>query len=222
LAGDWDAHAGGRFKREWLQKYIVKPPYLHFGDKAYTPQQLIGRFLTVDPAATAKTLAKPDPDYTAVSAWASTPCGKLVWLGCRMVRCEIPDIPGHVAEMYKRYNAGVAVVEGIGVGIGAVQLCRKHPTRMNVVEIKTVKDKLTNAANALNMAEAGRIWLPANDPAFPLEEVEAQLLRFTGDPSRDAHDDVVDTLSMAANRVSTRPRIDKPVKIAGNLRPWTN
>jgi hypothetical protein len=80
---------------------------------------------------------------------------------------------------------------------------------MNVIEYTPQsdgksRDKLANAANAMNMAEAGRIWLPDDDPAFPLEEVEAQLLRFTGDPKRDAHDDIVDTLSKAANVVLGR------------------
>jgi hypothetical protein len=90
---------------------------------------------------------------------------------------------------------------------------------MNVIEVKSVKDKLTNAANALNMAEAGRVWLPADDPAFPLEEVEAQLIRFTGDPNRDGHDDAVDNLSTAANRVSGRAVANKPMRIAGAVRP---
>ncbi len=217
--GDWDAYAGGRFKRDWLRKYIVKGPYLHFGDKAYTPLQLTGRFLTVDPAATAKELAKDDPDFTSISAWATTPCGKLVWLGCKLVRCEIPDIPPLVAEMYARHKAAMALVEGIGVGKGAAQLCKRHPAHMNVVEVKSVKDKLTNAANALNMAEAWRVWLPADDPTFPLEEIEAQLIRFTGDPGRDGHDDAVDNLSTAANRVTVRAVADKPTPIAGALRP---
>jgi phage terminase large subunit-like protein len=88
---------------------------------------------------------------------------------------------------------------------------------MTIVELASVKDKLTNAANALNMAEAGRVWLPANDPTFPLEDVEAQLIRFTGDPSQDGHDDVVDTLSMAANRVIARGE-NKPMKILGVVR----
>jgi hypothetical protein len=45
----------------------------------------------------------------------------------------------------------------IGVGEGAAQLCRRHSVHMNIVELASVKDKLTNAANALNMAEAGRV-----------------------------------------------------------------
>jgi hypothetical protein len=41
--------------------------------------------------------SKADPGYTAISAWGRTRCGLLVWLGCRRVRCEVPDIPAYVA-----------------------------------------------------------------------------------------------------------------------------
>jgi phage terminase large subunit-like protein len=218
LSGDWDAYAGGRFKREWIRKYVIdRDGMWHFGDKTYPPNLITGRFLTVDSAATVKTLAKDDPDSTAISAWGETPCGFLAWLGCRVVQCEIPDIAPHVAEMYAQHGARLAVVEGIGVGKGAAQLCKRHSARMNVVELKSVPDKLTNAAYAMNMAESGRLWLPANVPGFPLDEVEGQLFRFTGDPKKDSHDDIVDTLSVAANRVAPKAR-SGPMKIAGAVR----
>jgi phage terminase large subunit-like protein len=207
LHGDWNAVMGGRFKASWLRHYHKEPGtgWLRFGgDKLYTLSDIRNRFLTVDPAATSVQLAKDDPDYTAVSAWGQTPCKLLVWLGCRIVRCEIPEIPEHVWQEYKRYSAGRAFVEGFGIGKGPAQLCRRHPGAMNVVEYTPQgdgksRDKLANAANALNMAEAGRLWLPLDNPAFPRDEVESQLLTFTGSAKLDAHDDIVDSLSKAAN-----------------------
>lgn len=201
--GDWNAFAGGRFQRKWLRYYKKEPNsnWLRFGENLYTDAELRNRFLTVDTAATVRTLAKDDPDWTCISAWAVTPCGYLVWLGCALFRCEIPEIPGHVWESYQRFKAGKAYVEGIGVGKGAAQGCQRHPGRMNIIEFAPTKDKLITATNALNMAEAGRIWLPSDAPGFPLDEVEAQLIRFTGDKKKDAHDDIVDTLSQAANVV---------------------
>ena len=40
------------------------------------------------------------------------------------------------------------------------------------------------------MAEAGRVWLPLDDPHFPSDEVETELLRFTGDEKQLGHDDI--------------------------------
>jgi predicted phage terminase large subunit-like protein len=204
--GDWNAFAGGRFKREWLRHYRSEPGsnWLRFGEKLYTGDELQDRFITVDPAATVKTVAKSDPDWTVISSWARTPCGLLVWLGCRMVRCEIPEIPAHVWNEYQRHRAGKAYVEGFGIGKGAAQACQRHSGRMNIIEFAPTKDKLVTATNAMNMMEAGRVWLPSDVPGFPLDDVEAQLLRFTGNAKTDSHDDIIDTLSQAANVVMGR------------------
>ena len=70
--------------------------------------------------------------------------------------------------------------------------------------------KLKKAADFLNMAEAGRVWSPAPGPAqshselFPLEDVEANLLRFTGDDS--GHDHIWDSAGTAGAEVETKAR----------------
>ncbi len=200
--GDWNAFAGGRFKQEWIKRYTRDGKWWRFGEKVYSVDQIAGRFITVDPAATVKKLAKDDPDFTAISTWGRTPCGLLVWIGCLLVRCEIPEIAGHIWGEYERHQAGIVHIEGQGVGKGAAQLAQRHTGRMNVVEFATTKDKVINATNAMNMVEAGRVWLPANVAAFPLDTVEAQLVQFTG--TDGVHDDAVDTLARAANLVMGR------------------
>lgn len=73
---------------------------------------------------------------------------------------------------------------------------------MNVVEYNPgSQDKLDRAQHMLNMAEAGRLWLPTDEPDFPLADVKAEMLRFTGDPKRQVHDDIWDTASMAGYEV---------------------
>lgn len=204
LAGDWDAHQGGRFKREWLRYYTRRGAHFWLGDRIYTEDEVRDRFLTVDTASTVKETSKDDPDWTVISAWGTARHGELVWLGCLRLRVEIPDIAPRIAEQYQRHRAQKARVEGGGTQKGVPQLARRQPLAngafMNVVEVVPKGgDKLERGAELLNMAEAGRVWLPAQDPAFPLEEVEAELLRFTGDPKRDAHDDIWDTAADAAN-----------------------
>jgi predicted phage terminase large subunit-like protein len=208
LAGDWDAVAGGRFKREWLQYWRPRGTGLHLLPSAWSAagsiarhvgaEQVRGRFLTVDTASTVAEVVKDDPDYTVISAWLVVPPGELVWTGCLRVRVEVPDIVPLVQQQYARHHAQKVYIEGGGTQKGVVQIARRSEPRMNVIELVPKGDKLERAAELLNLAEAGRLWLPADDPVFPLEDVEAELLRFTGDPRQDAHDDIVDTAAMAA------------------------
>lgn len=212
-SGDWNAHAGGRFKASWFRRYIRRGDHLLSITKEQIPLEwLRDRFLTVDTAATEKTVLKPDPDYTVVSAWAHYQ-GQLIWLGCLRFQYEIPDIPPFVRMSYKRHRAGKAYIEGFGIGKGPPQLCKRLDPTMNVIEFQPIKDKLTNATNAMNMAEGGRIWIPADsghwewfDPKVKeccrIDDALSEIVRFTGDEDLDSHDDVVDTLAKAANVVT--------------------
>jgi hypothetical protein len=83
---------------------------------------------------------------------------------------------------------------------------------MNVVTfIPGTQDLLSRSADAMSMMEAGRVWMPENDPLFPLGEVEKQLLLFTGD-ANGAHDDVVSSLAMAARRKACK--VDQGPRVA--------
>jgi phage terminase large subunit-like protein len=208
LRGDWDAVESGRFKREWLRYYTRHGTGYACGHRVIPAEQLRTRFLTVDPAASVAELAGHDPDWTAISAWGVAE-GLLLWLGCDLVRCEVPDIIPHVAAAYARHGCGTAYFEGGGMQKAVAQLARRWDRpRLNVVELNPSGkgDKLTRAAEGLNMAEAGRVWLPAADAAFPLEDVRSQLLRFTGEPNT-GHDDVWDTFGMAGRVAEGKARL---------------
>ncbi len=87
---------GARFKEDWLRNvygrhgdnFRMGP----VGSAQILPFAQCLRFLTVDPAASEQTAATHDPDYTVISAWATTPLNRLLWLDCVRVRVEIPDI----------------------------------------------------------------------------------------------------------------------------------
>jgi phage terminase large subunit-like protein len=200
---------GGRFKRDWFRYYVRtgRMDRIAFGDKEYPLERIGKRFLTVDPAASVKETAKADPDWTVISAWGQTECGLLVWLGCNRVRVEVPDIIPHIAASYVRFRAGRAIIESGGTQKAVAQLARRHPlpnrSMMNVIEFNPRgRDKLDRAGDMLNLASAGRLWIPQNDPTFPLAEVESELLRFTGDPKQGGHDDIWDTASIAGEEVT--------------------
>lgn len=210
--GDWDAANVGRFKPAWFANRWRQTGQTTWwvGSNIIGLPQIRRRFLTVDTAQTVKQTAKSDPDWTVVSAWWELETGDVMWVGCRRERIELPDIPRVIAAEYARWQAGTCYIEEDGSGKGAVQLTRKHKlpdgTFMNIIGVGTGgKDKLTRAAEAANMAEAGRIWLPDESSAmaysFPLEDVLSEVTRFTGDEKQDGHDDVVDTLSMMGNLI---------------------
>lgn len=93
-----------------------------------------------------------------------------------------------------------------GVEVGVVQSAlRWDQPRLNVVNLPGQGDKLQKATDFLNMAEGGHVWLPAagSQPGFPLEDVEAELLRFTGDGK--GHDDIWDTAGIAGTVCENKP-----------------
>lgn len=201
---------GERFKREWFRYYHKdQDGYWSFpeANKRIHPDAITDRFLTVDQATTVKQVAKDDPDCTCVSSWGMTKCGLLVWLGCWNDRVEAPDIPPVVAGQYLRFKAKQAHVESGGTQKSNVQYLRRYEIEpgkfMNIIEFfPGSSDKLERSLDAMAAMQAGRIWMPANDPTFPLGEVESQLLRFTGDARQSGHDDIVDSLSMAGKRLT--------------------
>ena len=206
--GDWDAIAEGRFRKAWLRYYARYGSGYVLNGRVYPIETIRSRFLTVDPAASVKETAKADPDYTVISAWGYTSDGHLLWLGCDRDRLEVPDIPPRISANYKRHRAGKVYIEAGGTQKGVAQLARRQQPPMNVIEVNPgAADKLVRASPMLNMAESGRLWLPAPGAAlehpFPIEDVEAELLRFTGDTKQSGHDDIVDTASIAGDVVSS-------------------
>jgi hypothetical protein len=73
------------------------------------------------------------------------------------------------------------------------------------------RDKLIHATKGITLASTGRVILPTeagrggSSPAFPLEDVVSELVRFTGDDKQDDHDDIVDTLSYASECLNDPP-----------------
>lgn len=196
LDGNWDAVLGGRFRRDWLRWWKPDGQGYRLDERYRTMDRVKVRFLTVDPAASLADTA----DWTVISAWGLTDEGDLLWLDCHRGRWEVPDIPQRIVPLFERYRCSEVVIEGGGTQKGIVQLCRRHP-RLGATAVREItpegKDKLVRATAALNLAAAGKLWLPANNPPW-LDVALAELLRFTGDPLQDAHDDVVDTLAYAA------------------------
>jgi predicted phage terminase large subunit-like protein len=193
--GDWRALAGGRFQEAWFRNrwqpvgvdYRLGTTVLHAKECPV--------FLTVDPAATEKTAAKEDPDYTVICAWAKTPDHQLLWLDCERHRIEVPDIIPAVQRVYDKWLAQYVAVEGGGTQKALYQFLKR--TRMAAKELLPGgQDKLARATPLIILCESGRVWLPGRGAW--VEEALGELLRFTGNAKKDGHDDVVDAAAYAA------------------------
>ena len=206
LDGDWNAVEGGRFRREWFDhRYVCRGDYLILKRPGEAGDGLIVRiweclrFATCDPAAS----SKRDADYTVVSVWLVTPRNDLVWLDCERFQAEIPDIVPRIEAVYDRWKLAFMGIEAVGANAGVLQLASR--TRMATRRLNPLgEDKLIRATTALNYAAEGRIWMPARGarPGFPLDDVEGEILRYTGDQKKDATDDIVDTVAYAAKILS--------------------
>lgn len=158
-------------------------------------------WLTVDAAASAKTTA----DCTAISAWAASPWGDLVWLDCDRSRYDIPDQPPAVERMIAKWGARAVGIEQASGGQYTIQeLTRRGVPVIPLVPTAKTGDKVARAVPAITLAEAGRVWLPAAgaSPGFPIDAVLAELLTFTGKDG--GADDIADTLSWAADPMLKR------------------
>lgn len=203
LAGDWDAVAGGKFNRDWFRFYrwsgnltdycvLIHPEH---GERPFKPCER-QRFLTVDPASSAKTTA----DWTVISAWCVSPWADLVWLGCVRVQRETPDITPLIQQEVLIYRPGFVGIEAVAGNRAVLQLAQRAKSPAIITRELTPhgKDKLVNATPAINLAASGRLYLPCQSATFPLDAVIGELTRFTGIDGEDANDDIVDTLGQAA------------------------
>lgn len=204
LGGDWDAVAGGRFRREWLDiaRYTRRGDYYVLRRRGEAEEY--GVFLheclvfgTCDPAASSNTTA----DYTVASAFAVTPRGDLIWLACDRFQVQIPDIVPRLLAFYRTWGLQDLGIEAIASNVAVYQEACRQPMAVRSLN-KGNRDKLVHATAAITLVSTGRVWLPApgEQSGFPLADVEGELTRFTGNDKLDDHDDIVDTLSYAAER----------------------
>lgn len=205
LNGDWDAVAGGRFRREWFGRWRRDPHSPDFvlawpgAGIEEEPErfQWKGRpiFQTCDPAASATTAA----DYFVLSTWLLSPKGRLLWWDCERGKFELPEQVSLCQRSYARHKPQFVCVEEVLNQRGLAQLLRRSTSPAMVVRgvSPNGKKKLEHALGAIVLASDGRLLLPEDSPLFPLEDVVAELTRFTGDDAQDANDDVVDTASYA-------------------------
>ncbi len=199
---------GNRFKRHWFRnRWRLRGEYLLLhreGDaEPYEIHwRLCRRFGTCDGAASAKQSAC----HTVLGAWLLTPRNDLIWWDCDRFQLEIPDQVPRLKAMKERWNLPYIGIEAVMSNVGLFQLASREPG-LTVCRLDPMgEDKLVRATQALVLAEAGMIWLPAPGvrPSFPLADVEGELWLWTG-LDKDEPSDAIDCMSYAAKLRDANP-----------------
>lgn len=200
--GNWEFRPDSRFKRVNARYFTIYDEAFHLPHEIVRRRDLRSLFATVDTAATVKEGPVDDqvkrgaPSWTVISTWGITKDYKLLWLHMKRFRKEIPDVVENIVDQYKLWKHDFVKIEYVGTGLGPAQYAELNG--VPVIRMKKNKDKLTNATAALMLMKAGRIYFPENAPW--LETAEDEVFGWTGLPTEE--DDIIDTLSDAANEVS--------------------
>lgn len=211
LEGDWDAVAGGRFKREWLTRTWRKERWpadtCSLLDAAGTVVETFNwktaaTFQTYDPSASASTAA----DHFVLSTWKVTPKANVVWWACLRDQMEIPEQLQAVKSEYRLHRPQFMAVEEVLNQRAHAQFLRQSVNPVIVVRPVNPqgRDKLDRAIGAITLTSSGRLYLPEVTPTtlFPHEDVIGELVRFTG-TTKGESDDIVDTYSYAVSVLPT-------------------
>jgi hypothetical protein len=114
-----------------------------------------------------------------------------------------------LGKSVRRWKPAFVGIEAIAANNAVYKLAVRYtdPIIPAAAMNKGDRDKLVHATAGITLAASGRIVLPADgvDASFPTEVVLTQLTRFTGDEKKDANDDIVDTLSYAAEYMLDPP-----------------
>lgn len=187
---------GAKFQEKWFRHYSLQENdyVLHTPDgDRFMSKSLCWRFGTVDLAISQKQSA----DFTVFSIWDVTPERDLILV--KMVRGHFAD--GEQANLLKQlyHSDGLLywkiesvayqqsfVMRGISLGIP----CMEYNPR-------GAGDKVLRATPFAIWLQNGKSYFPEEHAVEWMHDVKEELLKFP----KGAHDDIVDTCSMAADEI---------------------
>ncbi len=188
---------GGLFKRLWWRYFTRHGDRLRLGNHSYDLRDC-WRFATIDLANSTRTSA----DFTVIAAWARTISGDLVLLD--MVRAKIGGEQhfAHARPLVERWKLDTVFVEGSQYGTTLVREAAN--SGVPITAIQAEQDKFSRALPYSAWVASGRVWLPAG--AIWLDVWLSEHASFPA----AAHDDTVDTGSMAVRVAITQPAPSPP------------
>lgn len=194
--GDWTAHAGGHFQKEWLKPYVEQQDAYwipHTGEAAWKHSCAV--IVAVDPAGG----ISDDSDYTAMAVCALTPGGSLLLLEFVRERLGVEGVVPRLQDVCIRRRPMWVVMEAAFAQSAYVREARRTSGIPTVHPIDPGgQSKLVRATPMILWGKAGRICMPQDQRLLSwCEPFTSELCAFTGDDTKDAYDDQVDALAYA-------------------------
>lgn len=165
---------GGTFHRDWFRSYGASPEF----------QRVI---FSVDSAYKINQSA----DYSVIQVWGETASGYCL-LHCWRQRAEFPELTRQATALAELWRPNAVLIEDAASGQSLIQAL-KAETRLPVLPVKPLGDKVARASAVSPLVEAGKVYLPESAPW--LTDFMEEASTFPAAP----HDDQVDAMSQALN-----------------------
>ncbi|WP_025692588.1 phage terminase large subunit [Paenibacillus zanthoxyli] len=189
------AAQGSIFKRENFQYYreeeLQGAKYFVLSSGKRFEKKDCWCFQTVDTANSVKTIN----DYFVVTTFWVTPAHDILIDDVYRTHIEGPEQKKLLKDLEYRHRPRFQAIEDKTFGTNLIQECKRDG--MTVLPVKVDKDKVTRALPMSARYESGKVFHRSG--AGWLEDFELELISFP----RGAHDDQVDTVSMAGELVYT-------------------
>lgn len=174
--------------------------------------QLPDRGVTIVQAVDSSFKTGTANDYSVIATWASDRTYYYlvnIWRG----KVEFPDLVKQVEAQAAAYKPTSILVEDAASGQSALQVLRAE-TKLPVVPVKATASKISRIESVSPLFESGKVLLPSQRPSW-LEEWVEEHVAFPA----SKHDDMVDTTSMALERLRSRAGINIGVAPSGPSGP---
>jgi predicted phage terminase large subunit-like protein len=175
--GNVAARSGSIFRREWFQHYTQRPEKFSRIIQSWDTGFKVGA----------------TNDYSVCATIGETTNGFYL-LHLYRHKCEFPELKRQVAEQADHWRPHEILIEDRASGQSLIQEI-KLATNYPIIPIKVDRDKETRASAVTGYFEAGRVYFPEGAPW--LADLEDELASFPG----GLHDDCVDSISQALNRM---------------------
>jgi predicted phage terminase large subunit-like protein len=163
---------GAIFKSSWWRTFTEQPTY----------RRCIMSLDTAFKAGQAN-------DYSVIQTWFENPVGYFL-INCWRGRVEFPELKRQAVALAEIWKPNAVLIEDAASGQSLVQSLQAE-TRLPVLPVKPLGDKVARASAISPLVEAGRVHLP--ESASWLADFLDEISSFPAAP----HDDQVDALAQA-------------------------
>jgi predicted phage terminase large subunit-like protein len=165
--------------REWFKRYTELPP-------------LTRKIQSIDTAFQTGVAS----DYSVIATWGRTETDYYL-IDLWRARVEYPELKRAIVDQYRKHEPEKIYIEKAASGQSAFQEIRRE-SDLPIFAVPPQGSKESRAAAVCPLGEAGHVWIPENAP-WASDWIEEHVSF-----PRGAHDDAVDTTSLALARLSKR------------------